>query len=166
MRGLFLLFVVMPVLELWVLIQVGSQIGGLNTIALVFLTAMAGTWLLRQQGLKTLLQARSKMDAGQMPAKEMAEGICLAVGGALLLTPGFITDTVGFICLVPGLRTGLIGWMMKHIQVQNVHSQGFRAGPGHSRDQGGDVIDGDWEPVSPTTPQADSLPSDDKSKGS
>ena len=152
MRGLFLLFVVMPVLELWLLIQVGGQIGGLNTIALVFLTAIIGTWLLRRQGLKTLLQARTKMESGQMPAKEMAEGICLAVGGALLLTPGFITDAIGFACLIPGLRTALIALVVKNLHVQAVHSQSFNSqgfsGQSYHRGpagQSGDIIEGEWE---------------------
>ncbi|GAA6150682.1 FxsA family protein [Pseudoteredinibacter isoporae] len=150
MRGLFLLFIVMPVLELWLLIQVGGQIGALNTIALVFLTAIVGTWLLRQQGLRTLFQARSKMASGQMPAKEMAEGLCLAVGGALLLTPGFITDAIGFACLIPGLRSAIIAGVIKNMQVHTVHSQSFHShsfhqGPGARPDQSGDVIDGEWE---------------------
>ncbi|MCV6615211.1 MAG: FxsA family protein [Cellvibrionaceae bacterium] len=144
MRGLFLLFIVMPVLELWLLIQVGSQIGALNTIGLVFLTAIAGTWLLRQQGLRTLLQARTKMDSGEMPAKEMAEGICLAVGGALLLTPGFVTDAIGFACLIPGIRTAILAFFMRHVQVHSVHSQGFHYQQYRQPGQG-DTIDGEWE---------------------
>lgn len=161
MRGLFLLFVVMPVLELWLLIQVGGQIGGLNTIALVFLTAIIGTWLLRQQGLKTLFQARSKMENGQMPAKEMAEGLCLAVGGALLLTPGFITDAIGFACLIPGLRSLIIALVAKNVRVQAAHShsfhgqsfheQSFRQGPQGSSS---DIIEGEWESSADTSKAA------------
>lgn len=154
MRGLFLLFIVMPVLELWLLIQVGGQIGALNTIGLVFLTAIIGTWLLRQQGLRTLFQAQEKMASGQMPAKEMAEGLCLAVGGALLLTPGFVTDAIGFACLIPGLRSALIGLVVKNMRVQTVHSQSFHGhsfqqGPGARPGQAGDVIEGEWESADP-----------------
>nr|WP_279545420.1 FxsA family protein [Pseudoteredinibacter isoporae] len=148
------MFIIMPVLELWLLIQVGGQIGALNTIALVFLTAILGTWLLRQQGLRTLLQAREKMASGQMPAKEMAEGLCLAVGGALLLTPGFITDAIGFACLIPGLRSAIIAGVIKNMHVQTVHSQSFHGhsfhqGPGGRAGQSGDVIEGEWESAEP-----------------
>lgn len=177
MRGLFFLFVVMPVLELWLIIQVGSQIGGLNVIALVFFTAILGTWLLRKQGIKTLMQAQSKMNAGQMPAKEMIEGICLAVGGALLLTPGFITDAIGFACLIPGIRTGLIAVLMKNVKMQPMQGggQGFNAnfqsqtrshsdraqGSSHVNDGGHTVIEGEFEAESPA---GDKLDSDAESK--
>ena len=100
----FFLFIVMPIAELAVLIQVGSVIGVLNTVGLVFLTAVIGAWLLRQQGLATLLRANERLNSGELPAKEVAEGLILAVGGAMLLTPGFITDTFGFLCLLPGSR--------------------------------------------------------------
>lgn len=94
----------MPILEMVVLIKVGGVIGALPTIGLVLLTATIGVALLRQQGLSTLARAQNKMREGQLPANEMVEGIFLAVGGALLLTPGFITDAIGFACLIPGIR--------------------------------------------------------------
>src|SRR5690606_19661020 len=101
---LFLLFVLTPIVEMWVLIKVGGVIGALPTIGLVLLTAVIGLALLRMQGFATLLRARQKMEEGQLPAKELVEGIFLAVGGALLLTPGFVTDALGFACLLPGTR--------------------------------------------------------------
>lgn len=113
----FVLFVVIPVTEMWVLIEVGSRIGALPTIGLVLLTAVIGVALLRQQGFSTLMRAQQKMNEGQIPAKEMGEGIFLAVGGALLLTPGFITDFVGFCCLIPGLRQVLMGLILKRLQI-------------------------------------------------
>lgn len=117
---LLFLFIVMPVLEMWVLITVGSHIGALPTIGLVLLTAVVGLALLKQQGFSTLARANQKMAVGELPAKEMAEGIFLAVGGALLLTPGFITDAIGFACLIPGLRTLLLGRLLKHWKVVQV----------------------------------------------
>lgn len=101
---------------MWVLIKVGGVIGALPTIGLVLLTAVLGLALLRQQGFATLLRARQKMAEGQLPAKEMVEGIFLAVGGALLLTPGFVTDAIGFACLLPGIRQLLIFWAMRHFK--------------------------------------------------
>ncbi|WP_078085280.1 FxsA family protein [Microbulbifer mangrovi] len=155
MRPLLLLFIVMPILEMWVLISVGGWIGALPTIALVLLTAMIGLALLRRQGISTVMRAQQKMQAGEMPAREMAEGIFLAVGGALLLTPGFITDAVGFACLIPGVRQLIIGKLLGHIVV--VRGTGYSAGPYHRPDQGPsnqghsqhghspDVIEGDYE---------------------
>jgi UPF0716 protein FxsA len=112
-----LLFVVMPVLEMWILIEVGSQIGALYTIGLVLLTAMVGLALLRRQSFSAITRANQKMQTGEMPLQEMIEGIFLAVGGALLLTPGFVTDAIGFCCLLPGVRNVILGRMLKKMVV-------------------------------------------------
>lgn len=98
------LFVLIPVVEMWILIEVGSRIGALPTIALVVLTASIGLSLLKRQGLATILSARRKMDQGAIPASELVNGVMIAVGGALLLTPGFVTDTFGFLLLIPQTR--------------------------------------------------------------
>ena len=108
MRFLFLLFVGMPILEMWLLIEVGSRIGALPTIALVALTAFIGINLLRQQGFDTLTRAQTRLNAGEVPAAEILEGLFLAVGGALLLTPGFVTDTIGFCCLIAPIRKRMV----------------------------------------------------------
>ncbi len=90
-----LLFMLIPIVEMWILIEVGGWIGALPTIGLVVLTATIGLSLLKQQGLSTLLRARRKMDEGAIPASELVSGVMIAVGGALLLTPGFVTDALG-----------------------------------------------------------------------
>lgn len=108
MQYLFLLLVVTPILELWLILKVGSAIGVGSTILLILLTAVLGAALLRKQGFSTLFRARQKMQDGQMPAREMAEGIMLAISGALMLTPGFVTDAIGFSLLVPQVRSLLI----------------------------------------------------------
>ena len=105
---------------MYVLIKIGSSIGALSTIGLVFITAAIGLGLLRQQGPSTLLKAQSRMASGQVPAKEIVEGMFLAVGGALLLTPGFITDSIGFCCLIPGLRSALISYGLSNIKFSNM----------------------------------------------
>ena len=102
------LFVLVPIVEMWILIEVGSQIGALPTIALVVLTATVGLSLLKRQGLATLMSARRKMDHGAIPASELVNGVMIAVGGALLLTPGFVTDTLGFLLLIPQTRQWLL----------------------------------------------------------
>lgn len=104
MRFLFVPFVLLPLIELFILIQVGSWIGAAPTIGLVLLTAAIGILLLRQQGYATLVRAREKVAQGQVPAEEMLGGVFVAVGGLLLLLPGFLTDLVGLCCLVPPLR--------------------------------------------------------------
>ncbi|MFT7129527.1 MAG: UPF0716 protein FxsA [Gammaproteobacteria bacterium] len=108
MRFLLFLFILIPITEMWVLIEVGSKIGALSTIFLVFLTAIVGLALLRKQGVDTLLRLNKRIEQGQIPAGEILEGVALAVGGALLLTPGFITDSIGFLCLLPFTRKYLL----------------------------------------------------------
>ena len=104
MRFLFLLFIVVPVIEITLLINVGQAIGAWYTVGLVLLSAFIGVNMLRYQGISTLARAQQRMHEGQIPGNEMVEGVVLAVGGALLLTPGFVTDVVGFLCLIPFTR--------------------------------------------------------------
>jgi len=99
-----LVFLVIPVIEIYFLIQVGEQIGALWTVLLVVLTAVIGVKLLRQQGLSTLMKAQKKMQSGTLPANEIVEGIALLISGAFLLTPGFFTDFLGFLLLIPTTR--------------------------------------------------------------
>ena len=107
---LFLLFLIVPLVEIYLLIQVGGIIGPWPTIFLVVFTAVLGAWLLRIQGFTTLMRVRTTMAQGGIPAVEMVEGAVLLVSGALLLTPGFFTDTIGFLCLIPSLRRAVIRW--------------------------------------------------------
>ncbi len=119
---LLLLFVSVPLLEIYLLLKVGGLIGVGNTIGLILLTAFIGTLLLRQQGLATLRRVQETLDRGALPAGALVEGLILLFAGALLLTPGFFTDAVGFACLVPSLRQSVAGhiltWLMQHRQRQ------------------------------------------------
>jgi len=117
-----ILFIVIPLVELYLIIEVGSVIGALWTVLLVVLTAAIGISLLRIQGFNTLNRARQNMEAGTLPAMEMMEGMVLAVGGALLITPGFLTDTLGLLCLIPVTRRAMIRYLM---QRSSIHGQGF-----------------------------------------
>lgn len=105
---LFLIFVAVPIVEIYLLLEVGGVIGAIPTIALVVLTAAAGAALVRTQGFSTIMHVRRSMEAGEVPAVAIIEGIVLLVAGALLLTPGFLTDAFGFGCLIPPLRRALI----------------------------------------------------------
>jgi len=117
MRILLLLFVIVPIIEITLLIQVGQLIGAWYTVALVLLSAFIGVNMLRYQSLATLTRARQRMDQGEIPGQEMAEGIVLAVGGALLVTPGFVTDVIGFCCLIPATRKALVKGVSRHFTV-------------------------------------------------
>lgn len=110
---LFLLFLAVPMVEIYFLIKVGNQIGAISTIALVVFTAVFGAMLLRFQGLATLQKTQQAMSQGQIPAIEMMEGVLLVFSGALLLTPGFVTDAVGFTLLVPPIRQALVHWFVR-----------------------------------------------------
>lgn len=148
------LFIVMPIAEMAVLIQVGTMIGVLPTIGLVLLTAVIGAALLKQQGLATLTRANQRLNSGELPAKEVAEGMILAVGGALLLTPGFITDTIGFLCLIPGTRHWFVHQAMKRMVVRGQSSSFFFTSGGGDpfsgqepfgrRPDGDDPIEGEY----------------------
>lgn len=169
MPFLFLIFVVVPLIEIVLLINVGQAIGAWYTIGLVLLSAFIGVNMLRLQGLSTLLRARSRMESGEIPAQEMIEGIILAVGGALLVTPGFVTDFVGFCCLIPVTRRGFVKRVKKHFTLvasQQMHGGGthqsqtfYSAGSGQDdfqprrpnrdttgggRDNSGQTIDGEY----------------------
>ena len=102
-----LLFIVIPLVEIFLLLEVSDSIGGLWTIALVVLTAFIGLRLLKLQGLSTLTRFQGRLQQGQIPAQEIVEGLMIAFSGALLLTPGFITDAIGFLCLFPPLRASV-----------------------------------------------------------
>ena len=99
-----LVFFLTPILEMYLLIEVGGYLGTLPTIGLVMLTAVIGVALLRRQGLATLTRGLGRLQRGEIPAQEMAEGILLGIAGALLITPGFVTDAVGFAFLLPVSR--------------------------------------------------------------
>jgi UPF0716 protein FxsA len=105
---MLLLIIAVPVVELYVLIKIGAVIGALPTLGLVILTAMVGAALLRQQGLVTLHRFRNALDEGYLPAMEIVEGVALLVGGVLLLTPGFVTDAVGLLLLMPTTRKAML----------------------------------------------------------
>ena len=137
---LFLLFIFVPLVEIYFLIQVGSVIGAIPTIGLVVFTALLGAMLLRFQGMTTLQRTRLSMAQGQVPAIEMLEGVLLLLAGILLLTPGFFTDAIGFAFLIPPLRQALVLWFIKHSDVQ----MQARQGPGQGRHRDTHTIEGEY----------------------
>jgi UPF0716 protein FxsA len=155
-----LIFIVVPIIEIVLLIQVGQMIGWLATILIVILTAFIGTSLLRYQGFGVMARASETLSAGKMPMEPVIEGMCLLVAGAFLLTPGLLTDTVGFLLLVPVLRIGLAKWILQRILASGaINVSVFRSSTDDggysesysdfsSRPQGQDgVIDGEFERI-------------------
>lgn len=129
------LFLLVPIIEIYLLIQVGQVIGAGWTIVLVVLTAVVGVALLRIQGLSTLGRAQQKLQQNELPAREILEGMGLLVAGALLLTPGFFTDTIGFLLLFPPTRL----WLVNAVASRLVVATAVRVDPQRN---GPDVIDG------------------------
>lgn len=101
---LFLCFTLIPVIELYLLIQLGTVIGGLNTILLVILTGFAGAWLARMEGLNTMLKVRQNLNQGIMPAEELMDALIILIAGLVLITPGLMTDVGGLMLLWPYTR--------------------------------------------------------------
>jgi UPF0716 protein FxsA len=105
----FLALIAVPIVELYVIVQVGQEIGVLPTLALLLVVSVAGAWLLRQQGTATWRRLQATLQRGEMPTREVTDGALILLGGALLLTPGFVTDAVGLVLLVPATRAVVKG---------------------------------------------------------
>lgn len=138
-RSLFLLFLLVPLIEIYFLIKVGSIIGAGWTVIAIISTAIIGAGLLRVQGLSTLQRAQLSMAKGEIPAVPMLEGAALVLSGFLLLTPGFFTDTLGFLLLIPTLRQFLIKRILKNSQFV-YRSQTTRTHHGYSESN---IIEGE-----------------------
>lgn len=108
---LLFIFTLVPIVELYVLIEAGQQIGITPTIGLIFLTGIAGAFLARNQGFQLINRIQNDLNAGQIPANEMMDGAFILAGGLLLLTPGFCTDLLGFCLLTPLTRSTLKAWL-------------------------------------------------------
>lgn len=140
---ILLTFIAVPLIEIAVFIEIGGRIGLVSTLAVVIATALAGTYMLRLQGLSTLHRAQTAMNRGELPLREVFDGLCLLVAGALLLTPGFVTDAIGGSLFIPAVRAGLrrlLGqWFVTSGRVHMHH------GPGPDHDRDGTTIDGEFE---------------------
>lgn len=119
---LFVVFLVLPFIELYVILQVGQAIGVLNTIALLLLVSAAGAWLVKREGISVLRRAQVRAQMGAVPGKELVDGVLILFAGALLLTPGFVTDLVGILLLLPpvraALRASVTRWLRRRAEFQ------------------------------------------------
>ncbi len=156
-RILALLFLVVPILEIYIIIQVGSLVGGWNAIGLMILISIVGAWMVRREGLSLIGRIQRQLSEGSLPTKELVDGLLVATAGALMLTPGFLTDAFGLFCLFPPtraiIRTVLIARFAGRVQVAGAGFGGFgTGGPGGPADTGftgftggfrvgGDIVD-------------------------
>jgi UPF0716 protein FxsA len=148
MRVFLVLFLLFPVLELFILVKVGMAIGFLPTFLLVVATSMLGLFLIRVAGFATALRARESLARGELPAQQMLEGLMVAVGGGLLLLPGFISDVLGLICLLPFTRKALVNGLRKRAEAQAMRQRAFADDLHAANDPGhpGPVARGSREP--------------------
>ncbi|NUY57439.1 membrane protein FxsA [Salinivibrio sp. MA351] len=156
---LLLLFILVPVIEIGLFIQVGGWLGLWPTLALVLITAFVGASLVRNQGLMTLASVQDRLNRGELPAQQILEGVMLAVAGVLLLTPGFMTDAMGMLVLLPAPRAALAKQVMKRVTVSQAgfgqggfHQGGNTQGPfgddpfrRGGRDDDGNTFEGEYE---------------------
>jgi len=174
-RFLLIFFILVPLTEMMLLFEVSDRIGGLMTLSLVVATAVIGVQILKRQGLATLTRANQRIQSGQLPAQEIVEGMLLAGAGALLLTPGFITDSIGFIFLTSPLRRPIARRIIRTGVVSSMGAMGgggafsFRSGAGpngfgsQNRDATGNTYEGDYtEEVGAI---AEDIESDDDRRG-
>lgn len=149
---MLLAFVAVPLIEIGLFIQVGGLIGLWPTLLIVLLTAILGTALVRTQGIAQIQKLQSSFDRLNNPTEPLAHGAMILLSGALLLTPGFFTDSIGFLLLVPKIRDAVFTYLRSRVKVQGF-TMGGRSGQGYTpREEG--VIDGEFYEVDP-----DSIPS-------
>jgi UPF0716 protein FxsA len=143
---LFALFVAVPLIEIALFIQVGGLIGLWPTLAIVVLTAILGTALVRHQGTRAIGDLRHSFETLNDPGTPLAHGAMILLAGALLLTPGFFTDAMGFVLLIPGARSALMRWVAARVQVKRFsYGSGPDTPPGPDRAPPGEVIEGEYE---------------------
>ena len=150
---ILLVMIIVPILEIGVFIQAGDLFGLWQTIGMVILTAMIGSILLRHQGLTTLTRVRESMKVGRLPVNELFDGLCLLVAGALLLTPGFVTDGFGLLLFLPVFRSGLRRFMAARLKTRgelNMHTNsGSNQQSVHSHSP--NIIDGEFHEINTDT---------------
>ncbi len=146
---LFVVFLVIPIIEIYLLVQVGGIIGAGWTIFIVIGTAVIGAGLLRQQGLATWTRLNQSIAQGQLPPTILVEGIFLLLAGAFLLTPGFFTDTLGFLFLIPPVRKALAAYLLRRgmfmASSMSMHSTTYTSQSHSKAEFQQDVIEGEFE---------------------
>ena len=135
------LFIIVPLVELYVILQVGQEIGALPTIAILVVDSILGAWLLRHQGRTVWNRFRAQLEAGRPPAREVADGALIIFGGALLLTPGFVTDLFGLFLLIPPTRAIVRRVLVRRVSFGLVSGRYPRPEPPQGYDVDGTAVD-------------------------
>ncbi|MGA1025402.1 MAG: FxsA family protein [Lutimaribacter sp.] len=159
---LFLAFVMVPIIEIALFIQVGGLIGTWPTLAIVVLTAFAGTRLMKAQGALALRDVQRSFSDMRDPTEPLAHGAMILISGVLLLTPGFFTDALGLALLVPGVRKAVLAYVRARVQVRSFSSHTMHGHGPRSRYSDDSVIDGEFSPLD----DADMPPKGAKAGGS
>lgn len=134
-------FIVVPVVEIYVIVEVADGLGWGNTILILILDSLIGAWLVRWQGLTVIGRAQNTMNRGELPTRELFDGVLILMAGALLLTPGFVTDGIGVAFLLPPVRAGMRAWLNRSWKRRMVRHEGtFRGTTGF----GGTHFHGRW----------------------
>ena len=115
---LFLAFTIIPIIEIYLLIEIGSVFGALTAVTLVILTGFLGAFLARMQGLQTLYRIQESLREGRMPSGELLDALLIIIAGLVLLTPGFLTDSAGFLLLIPATRNAIKNWLRRQIELR------------------------------------------------
>ncbi|GHD98266.1 exlusion protein FxsA [Defluviimonas sp. 20V17] len=145
---LFALFLAVPLIEIALFIEVGGWLTLWPTLAIVLGSAVLGTWLVRQQGARALADLRRSMSELTDPTEPLAHGALILLAGALLITPGFLTDTIGILLLIPPVRRWVMRWIGRHSRVQRVTMGAtYRTQDPRPDNTGGPVIDGDFTEI-------------------
>ena len=137
--GMFVAFIGVPLIEIWVLIQVGQVIGPWWTILLLILDSLLGTWLIRREGGRAWRALQEALESGRMPARELADGALILMGGTLMLTPGFVSDALGILLILPFTRPVARRLLTQVVSRRLVPGYTTRPGPG----RGGPVVRGE-----------------------
>jgi UPF0716 protein FxsA len=149
---LLILFIVVPIVELAVLIQVGQEIGVLPTVAILVADSILGSLLMRSQGRATWRRFNVALQSGRPPAREVLDGVLVIFGGALLLTPGFLTDILGLTLLIPPSRAVVRRVLVRRFAARMIASATRRRPPAGPADVEGRAVDVDAEPLPRRTP--------------
>jgi UPF0716 protein FxsA len=144
---LFLAFLVVPVVEIYVLVQVGATIGALNTVGLLLLVSLVGAWVVKHQGTGTWRRIRGELAMGRMPGASLVDGALIFAAGVLLLVPGFVTDAFGFLLLIPPVRHLVRALLARRfdVRVHQVTASGTRRTSGGAASAGSSAR-GEWAP--------------------
>ncbi len=135
---LALVFIVVPLVEIYVLVQVGEAIGALNTIGLLVLVSIVGAWLAHHEGFVVVERVRQRLDRGEVPGRELLDGLLVLAGGILLIVPGFVSDACGLLLLFPPTRAVARYYLQRRFTVQTLGGPPSHRPPGSGRD---DIID-------------------------